>query len=414
MTARTGHGTGPQAGARQVLRDRNASLFLTVVVVTGFGTTALWLVAGVWVKSLTGSDSLAALTTFSMWLPVLAGPLLGAVADRFPRRPLLVAVNLSLAVLLTALCAVDRADRVWVLFGVLLLYGVGGTLCQAAESALVATAVGPRLLGDFNGLRMTAQEGVKLLAPLAGAALFARFGGPSVALLDAVTCALAAGLVMLLRVREDRPAQPTSPKEPRYGATRGSRFLLGSGVLRPLLLAGAATMVLSGVNGAALFAVVDEGLGHSPTYAGVMYAAQGAGTVILGILALPLLRRLPERVFAAAGIALFALSAGLRALPYDAVVLVASAGIGAGLPCVLVGATTAVQREAPDAMLGRVSASAHFLVYGPMAAAIAAGSALIAVVDHRVVLVGIAGCGVAVALALVVRGGANRRAGRTT
>lgn len=96
------------------------------------------------------------------------------------------------------------------------------------------------------------------------------------------------------------------------------------------------------------------------------------------------------------------------------VALVASAGIGVGLPCVLVAATTAVRREAPDALLGRVSASAHFLVYGPMTVAVAAGSALIAVLDHRAVLVGLAGCGAAVALALVVRGGANRRAGPTT
>ncbi|WP_433548229.1 hypothetical protein ACQPZG_26555 [Streptomyces sp. CA-294286] len=55
-------------------------------------------------------------------------------------------------------------------------------------------------------------------------------------------------------------------------------------------------------------------------------------------------------------------------------------------------------------LLGRVSASAHFLVYGPMTVAVAAGSALIAVLDHRAVLVGLAGCGAAVALALVVRG----------
>ncbi|MFE3288314.1 MFS transporter, partial [Streptomyces sp. NPDC059233] len=46
----------------RVLRDRDAGLYLSGVVVSGFGTSAMWLVAGVWVKSLTGSDPLAALT----------------------------------------------------------------------------------------------------------------------------------------------------------------------------------------------------------------------------------------------------------------------------------------------------------------------------------------------------------------
>ncbi|MFJ2742054.1 MFS transporter [Streptomyces sp. NPDC087440] len=390
----------------RVLRDRNASLFLSVVVVSGFGTTALWLTAGIWVKDLTGSDSLAALTTFCMWLPVLAGPLLGAVADRFRRRPLLIAVNLATALLLTSLVTVDTADRVGILFGVLVLYGVAGTLTDAAESALVATAVDKRLLGDFNGLRMTAQEGTKLLAPLAGAALFARFGGLPVALLDALTFVLAAGLIALLRVREDAKPPRT---EGRW--TDGARYLWRSPVLRPLVLAASATMVLSGLGSAMIFAVVDTGLGRSPAYLGVLYAVQGAGTVLTGVLAGPLLRRMPERVLAAAGIALFAVSTALRVLPYDAAVLAGSAGIGLGLPWVLIVALTAVQRQTPDALLGRTSATATTLVYGPMTAAIALGSGLVAVLDHRWVLAAAGAAGVATALALAF-GPAFDRVGR--
>ncbi len=388
-----------------VLRDRNAALLLTVVVVSGFGSSAMWLTAGIWVKDLTGSDALAALTTFCMWLPVLAGPLLGAVADRFRRRPLLIAVNLATAVLSASLAAVDAADRVWILFGVLFLYGTAGTLADAAESALVAGAVDKRLLGDFNGLRMTAQEGMKLLAPLAGAALFVRFGGLPVALLDALTFAVAAALIALLRVREDTPG-----RRAEGSWADGARFLRRSPVLRPLVAAASATMVLSGLSGAMVFAVVDQGLGRSPAYTGVLYAVQGAGTVLTGVLAGPLLRRMPERVPAAAGIALFALSAALRALPYEAAVLAGSAGIGLGLPWVLIVAFTAVQRETPDALLGRTSATVTTLVYGPMTAAVALGSALVAVAGHRVVLAvtGAAGLATAGALASGVRS-TNRR-----
>ncbi|MFC9821871.1 MFS transporter [Streptomyces erythrochromogenes] len=388
-------------GSGRVLRDRNAGLYLLGVVVSGFGTTAMWLVAGIWVKSLTGSDSLAALTVFAMWAPVLAGPALGVLADRLPRRPLLVAACLVMAVLLPALCLVDSAGRVWLLFAVLLVYGICGTLHEAAEAALVAKAVDVRLLGEFNGLRMTAGESMKLLAPLAGAALFTRFGGASVALLDAVTFALAAGLFVLLRV--DRDA--TERVGPRAGglaqALEGGRQLWGSPVLRPLVAAAAAVMFLAGINGAVVYAVADDVLGRTPAYVGVLYAVQGAGSVLSGLVAGPLLRRMPVRVFTAAGTALFALGCGGRALPYEAAALVGSALIGAGLPCVLIAALTTVQREVPDSVVGRTAATANTLVFVPNALALALGAGLVALVDVTLLLPVLTAVGLAVSLLLV-------------
>ncbi|MER8069485.1 MFS transporter [Streptomyces sp. NPDC094034] len=382
-----------------MLRDRNAGLYLAGVVVSGFGSSAMWLAAGVWTKSLTGSDSLAALTVFALWAPAPAGPLLGAVADRVPRRPLLIGCNLAMAGLLPLLLAVDSADRIWVLFCVLFVHGASGVVQDAAESALVATAIEPRLLGDFNGLRMTANEGMKLLAPLAGAALYARFGGGSVALLDAVTFAVAAGFFAAMRVREERPG-PDPARRRAPGMSEGVRALRGSAVARPLVLAASATMLLAGLNGAAIYAVVDRGLGHSPAYVGVLYAVQGAGSVLIGLVAGPLLRRLPERVFAAAGVALFALAVAARALPYDAVVLASAAGVGIGLPCVLIAALTAVQREIPAPLLGRTAATATTLMYVPNALALALGAGLIALAGPAVLLPVTGAAGLLVALAL--------------
>ncbi len=376
----------------QVIRDRNAGLYLGGVIVSGFGTSAMWLVSGVWVKTLTGSSSLAALATFALWLPVLAGPLLGTLADRTRRRPLLIWTNLGLAGLLCALFAVNSADRIWILFAVLFVYGAAGVVHDAAETALVASAVDRKLLGDFNGLRMTANEGMKLVAPLAGAGLFAAYGGARVALLDALTFVAAAGLYALLRVREAEPAPATESWRVR-GAV-GARYLWRHPVLRPLALAGGFTMLLAGVNGALIFAVADEGLGHSPAFVGVLYAVQGVGSVAVGLVAGPLLRRCGERVFAAAGLAVFAVSVALRALPYDGVALVCSAGIGIGLPCVLIAVLTAVQRETPDALVGRVAATANTLVFAPNAVAIGLGAGLVALVDHQVLLVALGVAGV--------------------
>lgn len=367
--------------AGRVLRDRTAGLFLAAVVVSGFGSSAMTLAAGIWVKSLTGSDSLAALALFAVWLPVLCGPLLGALADRLPRKPLLVVTNLTMAALLTTLTTVDSAGRVWLLFAVLVLYGCASVLLDSAQSALVAGAVAPSLLGDFNGLRMTANEGMKLVAPLTGAALYARFGGGAVALLDAVSFTLAAGLYGLLRVRRTAPAPRGAG-----GWSAGLRQLWGSPMLRPLVLAASATMLCAGLNGATLYVVVDGTLGHSPTFAGVLSVAQGVGSVAIGLLAGPLMRRLPGRVFPAAGIAVFGLAVGLRAVPDDAVALTACALIGAGLPCVLIAALTAVQRETPDAVLGRTAASADTLMMSPNAVALGIGAVLVARVEMAVLL----------------------------
>jgi MFS family permease len=369
---------------KRVLRDRNAGLYLSAVVVSGFGSSALWLVSGIWVKDLTGSDGLAALCVFALWAPTLIGPALGTLADRTRRRPLLIAANLTLAALLPALFAVDGPARLWILFTVLLIYGATGVVQDAAESALIASAVDKSLLGDFNGLRMTANEGMKLVAPLAGAGLYAAYGGARVALLDALTFVLAAGLCTLLRVSETKPLP--APTGWRTQTAEGARFLWTHARLRPLVLAGGTTMLFAGLNGATVYAVA-EGLGHSPTYVGLLYAVQGTGSVAIGLAAGPLLRRLGEHRFAGYGIALSALAVTAQALPYDAVALASAAAVGIGLPCVLIAALTAVQRETPAALLGRTTATANTLVFAPTAIGLSAGAGLVELVDYQVLLV---------------------------
>lgn len=393
-----------------MLRDRDAGLYLAAVVVSGLGSSALWLVAGVWVKDLTGSDALAALCAFALWAPLPAGPLLGALADRPHRRALLITTDLALAALLLTLFTVDAPGDLWLLYAVLLVYGAAGVVHDAAESALVATTVAPSLLGDFNGLRMTANESMKLLAPLAGAGLYAAYGGATVALLDAVTFVAAAGLYGSVRERAGRatrtdPAAEVDPtartttvdptartvRSSRTGRTSaGARYLLAHARLRPLVLAGGVTMLLSGINGSLVFAVV-EALGRSPAYAGLLHVAQGAGSIAVGLTTGPLLRRLGERRFAAYGIALTGVAVALRAVPEDTVALVCGAAIGAGLPCVLVATLTAVQRDTPPHLLGRATATAQTLLFAPTAVGMAIGAALVGPIDLRVLAVSVGG-----------------------
>ncbi|WP_037619756.1 MFS transporter [Streptomyces aureus] len=393
----------------RVVRDRNAGLYLGGVVVSGFGDSAMSLAAGIWVKTLTGSSSLAALVSFCIWLPTFAGPAIGTVADRVRRRPLLVATNLALAVVMTAALAVRSPGRVWLLFVVLTLVGVGMVLTDAAETALVAAAVPDELRGDFNGLVLTAIESMKLVAPLGGAALFAAFGGPTVALLDAVTFVLAAAAFWLIRAEEGPPAARVGRSWTAETA-EGARYVRRHPVLRPLVLTSGTTLVLGAVSSTATYAMLDAGLHRSPAFAGVLTSLQGLGSVVSGLAAGALMRRMPVRAFAAAGLTLFALGVLARATPWLPVVLGGGLLIGLGLPCPLIAALTAVQRHTPAKLLGRVAATAGTLMYAPTGLALLVGTGLVARLDYRVQLVAAGLCGLAAASALTLTG----RDARTT
>ncbi|WP_030739221.1 MFS transporter [Streptomyces sp. NRRL S-31] len=388
---------------RKVLRDRNAGLYLGGVIVSGFGDSALALAAGIWVKTLTGSDSLAALIGFCVWMPTMAGPVIGTLADRVRRRPLLVATNLVLAAVMTAPLALRSAEDVWLLFAALTLVGVGVVLTDAAETALVAAAVPAELRGDFNGLVRTAIESMKLLAPLAGAGLFAACGGPAVALLDTVTFVLAAVAFSLVRVREPAPV-PRSGRTWTAETAEGARHLWRHPVLRPLVAAGAVAMVLSGLNSTAVYALLDTGLHRSASFAGVLTPLQGLGSVVGGLAAGALMRRMPERTFAAAGLALFAAGVLARATPWLPAVLGGSVAIGVGLPCPLIAALTAVQRETPSELLGRVAATANTLIYAPTGLALLLGAGMVAGLDYRIQLAAAGMSGLAAAAVLAVTG----------
>jgi Na+/melibiose symporter-like transporter len=194
---------------------------------------------------------------------------------------------------------------------------------------------------------------------------------------------LAAALYTRLRIRESKPERPTTTWRTR--TTEGARHLWTRPRLRALVLAGGTTMLFAGLNGATAYAVIDR-LGHSPTYAGVLFAVQGAGSLTVGLLSGTALRRLGARRFAAYGITLAAVAAGLRAIPSDPMVLVCSAAWGAGLPCVLIAALTAVQRETPDALLGRAAATANTLVFTPNVLGLAVGAAVVETIDLRLLL----------------------------
>lgn len=349
-------------------RDRNVPLFIGVSIASGFGGSAMSLTATVWVLALSGSSELAALAGLCVYLPTLFGPLLGSLVDRVPRRRLLIWTSLVLAAGLSSLLLVRERGDLWLLYAVMLAYGVNYVLNDAAESALLPSAVEPAVLGRLNGWRMSAQESMKIVAPLAGAGLFAWQGGGAVAMICAATLVLSSGLYALIRA--DEP-----PRRPR---TRVRLTTLAGPVKRTVGIA-ATAVAMSGFVTAAQLEVVTVQLGRPASFVGVLASLQGAGAIVGGLLAGRFLDRLSEIRFGALGAALFTVGLVLRGLPWLPGVVAGAVIAGVGLPWTVVAAMTAVQRHTPGEMLGRVSATATTLTFAPLAAAIPAGAGLVAV-----------------------------------
>ncbi|MER6585650.1 MFS transporter [Micromonospora chalcea] len=355
---------------------RNAVLFVAVSLLSGLGGSAMALVSGIWILDLTGSTGLAALAGLCVYASTLAGPWLGGLLDRVPRRPLVVGVNLALAAALLSLLAVRGPGQVWLIYAVSLAYGIGYVLVDAGETALLPAALPPARLADVNGWRSSAQEGVKLVAPLAGAGLYAWRGGHVVAVLAAVVPVLVAALYGALRLARAASAPPTAPA---VGLRAGLTALLARRAVRVPVALAAASIAMSGFTTAALYDVVVTGLGLPSTFLGVLAGAQGGGSLLAGLVVGRLVRRHGEITVGVAGAVLFAAGCLGRCLPWWPGTVAASVVIGVGLPWTLVAAVTAVQTYTPREMLGRVAGTANTVMFGPITLAIPLGSAAVAV-----------------------------------
>ncbi|MBM0278227.1 MFS transporter [Micromonospora tarensis] len=350
---------------------RNAALFVAISVLSGFGSSAMSLVAGIWILDLTDSTGLAALAGLCVYAPVLVGPWLGGLLDRAPRRPLVIAVNLLLAAALLALLAVRGPAQTWLIFAVSAAYGISYVLIDAGETALLPSALAPTQLGTVNGWRSSAQEGMKLVAPLAGAGLYAWRGGHAVVVLSAVMPVLVAILYAVLRLRRTPPAQP----ERGDGDLRtGLAVLFGQRATRLPVVLAAVSIAMSGFTTAAVYAIVVTELQLPTTFLGVLASAQGAGSIVGGLIVGRLLARHGPVAVGVAGTVLFALGCLARCLPWWPVTVVGALVAGVGLPWTLVAAVTAVQTHTPSALLGRVSATANTAMFGPLVPAIPLGS----------------------------------------
>ena len=373
---------------RRLITHRDARIYIAGQSFSIIGDSALWLAMGIWVKILTGSNSAAGLTFFAFVCGCMTAPLSGVVVDRLRRRPLLIGANLGGAALVCVLLLVHGRGQVWLIYAVMFGYGAVNGLITAAQTALLTVLVPGDLLGEANSALQMLSQGLRLITPLLGAGLLALAGARPVILLDAGTFAVAAAAVLALRLREPRPDR--APARWRAEFTAGLRHVADTRALRQPLIACLIAVSAFGFFETVPFAVVGQGLHRSPEFLGVLNSLQGAGALIGGALAAPVMRRTSERALMAGGLAACAAATLLLITGSLPLVLLAMAGVGLCVVWINVGAVTLIQRRTPGPLLGRVDAALEFAVVVPQAASIALGAALIAAVNYRILLVAMA------------------------
>jgi len=366
---------------RQLAKTRDTRVYLIGQSFSMFGDTSMFLAMGIWTKELTHSNADAGLTFFFFAFATLFSPVAGMVVDRVRRRPTLIVVNFVSALIVLGLLAVRSSSEVWVIYSVMFLYGFAGNFISSAQSAFLTLLVPPEQLGDANGYLRTAREGLRLIAPLAGAGLFVLVGGHWIAVLDSVTFLIAGFSVLALHVREDVPVRV--PQHFKEELTAGFRHVFATPVLKRMVIALAVACSVIGFAETAIFAVASVELHKSASFIGVIMAAQGVGALIGGPLSAPTMRRTGERWLTGFGLILAAIGCVLFEAGSLPLVLAGAAVFGVALPPLLVGAYTLVQRRTSGDLQGRAFSAFDLIASLPQTISIALGAVLISILGYR-------------------------------
>ncbi|MFE0632758.1 amino acid adenylation domain-containing protein [Streptomyces sp. NPDC058864] len=202
----------PAAGTKenrntQHTRHTKPSLSRFAVVALGqflsmIGSSLSTLVLSIWVYQRTGSIADFAVVNAVGMLPgILAGPLAGAVADRWNRRVIMLTSDAvaGLAMGGLGLLVLGRGLEMWQIYLAASVTSVAGAFQRPAYLAAVAQLVPKRYLGHANGISQLGVGVGTVFAPMMGAGLIGVIGVSGVIMID--VCSFAAGVVTLLAVR---------------------------------------------------------------------------------------------------------------------------------------------------------------------------------------------------------------------
>lgn len=239
----------------------------------------------------TGSAIETALVYALTFVPaIVGGGLLSGLADRFPRRSVMVVCDVLRVPLLAGMAI--PGTPTWLLCGLLILAVLVGAPFGAAHAAVLPQILGARGYVAGAGLRMITDQLAQVLGFGFGGAAVAILGSQWALLFDAATFLVSAVVIRLVVSSRSAALPPGHPNQRSMWHSLRSTVGLISGDAR--------LWSVMGLGWLAAFYVVPEGVA-APYANAIGYGASGTGLLMASIPAgevlgsLVLIRWVPER-----------------------------------------------------------------------------------------------------------------------
>ncbi len=278
-------GQGRFAALFRSLKHRNFQLFLSGQIVSLVGT---WMqtVAEAWlIYRLTGSSVLLGVLGLVSQIPIfILSPLAGIVVDRWPRRPVIIATQVSSLVLAFTLATLTLSGRirVWEIICLATLLGTVNAFDVPARQSFLIEMVGREDLLNAIALNSSMFNGARVAGPAIAGLLVAWIGESWCFFVNGVSYfAVIAGLLMM-RVGKSRAVHDgVSPIEK---LREGLRFARHTKPIRAILLLVALVSFMALPFNVLMPIFADRILGGGPSAYGTLMGAVGLGAMFGALL----------------------------------------------------------------------------------------------------------------------------------
>jgi MFS family permease len=306
-----------------------------------------------------GATAVGVLVLLRMLTSAVCSPVTAILADRWPRKLVMIGSDVIRAVLLVLLAAAVHAGTGLGLLALLAcLIAAVSTVYPPAQAALLPQlAVTPAELTAANAVSTTIESSAIFLGPgIAGLVL--AVSGPAVSVL---LCAGIVAVAAVVTLGVSEPGRRATSDGDEYAdgrwrtATAGLRVLASSPLLVTVVGVYALQCVVAGALTVFNVVLAVDVLHLGNAGVGYLDAAFGIGGILGGVAAAGLTGSSRLALAFAAGVLLWGIGIALVGIvDATAAVIVLLAAVGVGNTVVDVAAVTLIQRSAPEQVLGRV------------------------------------------------------------
>ena len=145
--------------------------------------------------------------------PLIVGPFAGVLVDRFDRKRILVFSNISRAGIVLFFLFAMTPDRLWLIYFLTILQFILSALFEPGQSAITPSLVPREDLVLANTLVSITWSVMLALGAIIGGIVAAIFGAELALVFDALTFAVAASLITMIKIPEKSPDLQSEQQE---------------------------------------------------------------------------------------------------------------------------------------------------------------------------------------------------------